>query len=382
MIDILEMKNFRMHINSSFVVVFYFLGLLLSDFVIEDLDKLPLICVGLYGWLLLVIKGKLPKDRSALLFALFCAYLMLGPVLYQNNVMMLKYMVLFFLLFGLFLYFFYVYRSKYSYQMFMRSFVLMMGLISLIGVADYLLYEFGYITSIRDYHITNKADSFFNNPNPFGILASLTIPIILENQLFRLKCRIFMLIVLLAGVVVSGSTMALLIPMLYFSIRFLGMKLTIFFFFASFLTAFIFLDIDLVSFFNKRIEIWSKGFLMWKESPIFGIGTGNFQVLNEEFNSDTTINSNYGLHSMYAWLLIETGLVGSFLFSCVAVIYIRKAFRVSRSLGIVLILILISQLTEFFLDHEEIFSLLFISILAKISSMQENKYEIQKAPNS
>jgi O-antigen ligase len=65
-----------------------------------------------------------------------------------------------------------------------------------------------------------------------------------------------------------------------------------------------------------------------RSHPLFGLGYNNFSVFYEQVTGKT----NWGPHSFYAQLLIETGLVGTALFA-VFLWWVFRRLRVARAVG-------------------------------------------------
>jgi O-antigen ligase len=65
-----------------------------------------------------------------------------------------------------------------------------------------------------------------------------------------------------------------------------------------------------------------------RSHPLFGLGYNNFSVFYEQVTGKT----NWGPHSFYAQLLIETGLVGTALFA-VFLVWVFMRLRVARAVG-------------------------------------------------
>jgi O-antigen ligase len=356
----------RLGNTATLIVATFYLFLLLSDISHEDLDKTPVIVAGLVGWIVLLIRARLPVDPISLSFLAFCLYMLLTVPLYPDPIMALNYASLFLLLFGLFLVFRLLLRSERNYHAILRSLIILQSLVSLIGIIDFFLFEFGTISPIRDYTSANKADSFFANPNPLGITSALCFCLSQTRGLLRTKYRLLVGACLLAGVLVSQSTTAAIVVLIFILLFYLGMELTLGIGLIVIVAIIVGPELDWEILFNKRIEIWTKAYLMWLEHPWFGLGTGNFQT-QSEFIDDSGGIYNLGLHSMYAWMLFETGIVGSILFMAFIVCLLVTCSRVSRILRLLVIVMLISQITEFYLDHEEIFAMIFVAIIARIS---------------
>jgi len=339
--------------------------LFLSDYIYEELDKLPLIFVGILGWLKAIKTLSVPNDLISLSFLCFVFYMFVSVAIHPNSLLALSYALLFLLLFGVFLYLRKLFLEERNLYVFLRSFITLQALVCIFGLLEFIFFQFGYSSIFRDELGTYRVDSFYANPNPFGILSALSLCLTHIKGLYNLRVRAFFTICFFVGVLVSGSFMALLLVLLFalllnFRISFVVTLGAIF----SAALIFVF-ELDFRELLNTRLEIWEAAFKMWLEYPLFGLGTGNFQLNSLDLKLGAGIA--YGLHSMYAWLLFETGVVGALMGSIFLIIFVNFSFRISKLVGVIALILLLSQLTEFFLDHEEVFSLLFVAMLARAS---------------
>jgi O-antigen ligase len=80
----------------------------------------------------------------------------------------------------------------------------------------------------------------------------------------------------------------------------------------------------------SRVMFWKAGLVMFEENPIFGVGPGNFSVVNP---------SHYVSHSLYIQVLAESGLVGTVPLAVILILFFRlnartrKRALTSRSAG-------------------------------------------------
>ena len=352
------------------MVHIFYIFLFLSDFALDSLDKIPLFIYGGLGWCLVVSGWRIALP--ALMLFVFALYLFATAFILENTHVLIQYAVLFFLYTGLLNYILVQMKSHPDwFDHAVSQFVSWQSAVIFIGCFDYVAFSYGYISPIRDYLTSNKVDSLFSNPNPFGVMSGLAFCFIAAGYggklslLTGIKC-----VLCIGGVLLSDSSSALLLPLCFFVFKLAGRAR----FYFSFLVllfgvAGIFcMDVSILEdVLNKRLAIWGSGFEMWADSIWFGIGTGNFQLLNSSFGAGV-VSYGYGLHSMYMWLIIETGLIGSGIgLGLLLLVMLRASKHVDRALLYpVMLSILLSQVTEFFLDHEEVFSMLFFIIVARV----------------
>ncbi|MFK5937909.1 MAG: O-antigen ligase family protein [Sulfurimonas sp.] len=351
----------------------FFIGYVLSTFIYGDLDKIGLLYFGSIGLVYrLQVNHKLHTKIDVLL--LFIIYLILVSF-YLMSYKALAFALLFLLQYGL-TYYVYINIKKYGDKLvykWIKLFILYQIIFVLIGLIDFFLYKNGIISPIRDYTISWKVDSLYGNPNPFGIVSGISFVILKYIKNLYKNTRYIILSILFMGVLLSGSDMALGIVILgilleYFSLKFTYKILFVFGIFGLYYMLnkdFAFLD----EIFNKRLEIWIVAFNHFQSHYIIGIGTGVFQSTVDQMDNTMGINSNYGLHSMYLWLLIECGLIGTVIYSYFVSLILRLDSMNSNTIKIfkkVFFITLLSQLTEFFIDHVEYFQLLYALIIGII----------------
>jgi O-antigen ligase len=102
----------------------------------------------------------------------------------------------------------------------------------------------------------------------------------------------------------------------------------------------------------KRVELSNAAILMFKNSPMFGVGLGNFIVnlpeillSNPHIFLSSTIWWLQPVHNIYLLVLSETGLIGFFIFS----LLLKNLFKSSPRPDSYILLIFI--LLTGFLDH-------------------------------
>lgn len=377
----LEFKATCRKLVLLFFVLLTYACLFLRDVSGYKFDNFSLVVIGSYGWIVVLCRMKFPIDKITISLLAVVIYIGASSYIHPNSLNILKYSILFFLIVGSYLFFKKTFQNDRLYQKFNKYFVFFQSFVALIGVVDYLLFNYGVISLVRDYTVSNQVDSFFNNPNPFGVTCALAFIVLMDGEKFSQKALFFLGPVLLAGVFSSGSNMSLLLIFSWFFLRSFGLVKMIVFCAA----VLVFLHIATFDFslvLNKRMDIWSKAYTMWVDSPVLGIGFSNFQLLNENLDTYTNINSTHGLHSMLAWAVFELGLLGAVLFGLFVFFVFVASQKGSAHTQVLLIIILLSQVTEFFLGHEEVFIMFFIATVARISVVNSQKKENYYEKNS
>jgi len=366
----------------TLMVHIFFLGYVLSIIINPEFDKLGIIIYGCIGLLI-----RLKNYNIIYFFDILLLWIMylIYSLLFIYDYSLLLYICLFILQYGLM---YYIYAnlikndknfSKWSIQI-----IVYQVIIVIIGIIDLVLYKFGYLSILHDYH-NWRIDSLYTNPNAFGIMSALIFLLLfyMNSNLHNLKFyKNLFLFVLFIGILISGSRMSLLLLFVGIFFKYVSIKSLMYLISSLGITLIFllfFLDLEIVyEIFNKRIEIWTAAIEIFKDNSLVGIGTGMFQKTAEVHIEDTIKENIWGLHSMYLWLIIETGIVGMVIY----VIFIIRVLQIninSEGYRKILLLILLSQTTEFFLDHVEYFQLFFYFIIAIIAKeyyiKERNKYE-------
>jgi hypothetical protein len=360
-----------------FIVILTYFCLFFTDVFGYKFDTFSMIFIGLYSWVFFLFRMSLPFDRVTVSFFFVVIYIGASSYTHLNSFNVFKYFILFFLIFGSYLFFKVIFKDVHLYEKFNSYFIWCQSFTALAGILDYLLFSYGIVSPVRDYIVSNQVDSFYNNPNPFGVMCVFALVSLVNSKIF-LRWQSYVLgFILLAGVLVSDSNMSLLLILVWFCIHFFGFfKVLVF----GFITLFLLLEVsfDFALVLNKRLDIWIKAFIMWLDYPIFGLGFGNFQLTNENLDVYKNINSTHGLHSMWAWAIFELGAFGFFLFSAFIILVFVASKKCESHINLLLILILFSQITEFFLDHEEVFIMFFVATVARISAVSSQQSAIKR----
>ncbi len=366
-------KSFKFIENATIHIFFW--GVILASFLPQDIDKTGVIFYGLVG---LVYRFGKPFRKEVDSLMIFAVYLMAVAMSYSLYKPFL-YAILFLLQYGV-IYYFIIVISKCGQALVCRwlnTIIRYNASFILIGLIDLLFYYNGDVTFLHEYYGW-KISSFYLNPNHLGLISGVLFGFVLFSGV-AIRARKLHLLILVLGTIISGSSMAmLLVPTCYVLKRISpGLYVTTAVAMATSLTVVCMTGGDsaflqwVKNVFNYRIEIWSVALELFGDHKFFGAGTGMFQENIGRFlvryPTDSSPNI-YGLHSIYFWLLVECGLVGSSIYAYFILLQFNPLPRERLTIGYqkILLLLLTSQVTEFFIDHVEIYQLLFSLALGLI----------------
>lgn len=342
----------------SFVIMFFFACALepMGFF----LEKLMLATLGIYG----ALRVNFKKAKWEIVWVLLCVYVLVQSIFLKNWVGCL-YAALFFCtyLMGCALS---RLRQKYFDMVYIVKVIAWLQCVFVVfGVVEVICVNFGLSVFYRDYFIDPyRADSFYTNPNPFSIVSILLIFMLFSVGAKWNKNKVTYSL-LAVGTVLGGAAMSCLCIATYIGVRLVRVKPIIVMLLLIFCVFFPLLleSNDLIlAIYNKRVQIWEVAISMLSSNVFFGIGFGVFQKNNFLFEGG--LGPQYGLHSMYYAFLVEAGYVGLSLLLVALYFMLRRFWYSNSTFYPVFIALLFSQLTEFYLDHEEIFMLLFAVCLA------------------
>lgn len=351
----------------------FFVFLILADLVHQELDKVPVVIFGCMGLYYLFVVRKLKITKAEFFYIIFILSMFTSAIFVGFSINIMLYLVLFTLQLGMVSYITFHQMRDFGYLERSMGWVVSWNLlIGVFGILDFVFFQMGVVSPIRDYFHSYKVDSFYASPNIYGVMASFCLIYLLGGvKFFSFKFSdVAKIILLTVSVVLSTSTMAMGLVLLFLmykllqNIAFYKLVGVFFVLITSLILLGVYVGVDnmpIQSILNKRLELWVESFNMWSKSPFFGIGTGNFQILNDvEFDGVST-KGEFGLHSLFLWLIVETGIIGfiSFFIFVLSVLHASRRHAHRRFAIVVFVLILISQLTEFYLDHEEVFMMLF-----------------------
>ena len=78
---------------------------------------------------------------------------------------------------------------------------------------------------------------------------------------------------------------------------------------------------------SLRYELWKTSFRVWKDYPLFGVGSGGVTTYKVEHMLYKNIDTNYVTHNTYINILAEMGLIGFLLFVGIISISIMGYYR-------------------------------------------------------
>lgn len=350
----------------------FFLGVIMASFLPHhDVDKIAIVFYGLVGAAYRFGKPFRKEVDSLLIFSIYLLAVALSYSLYISSL----YAILFLLQYGV-IYYFIITISKRGSALidrWLNTIVRYSAFFILIGLIDLIFYYNGVVTFIHDYG-NWKVDSFYFNPNHLGLMSGVLFGFVLLSG-EAIRARKLHLLILVLGTIISGSTMAMLLVPASYVLKHISLGLAVIPAVVVYITWGV--GVENGSEFlewvrhalNYRLEIWSAALEQFGDHSFFGMGTGMFQ---EKIGSSLGLYSirygDYGLHSMYLWLLVECGLVGLSIYAWF--IFLQLKFLPDDKLTIgyqkILILLLFSQVTEFFIGYVEIFQLLYCLILGII----------------
>jgi len=363
--------NLIRYSSPSLIVDLFFISLFLNKWV-PGADKLGLAVFAMFGAISVINSKKITYFE--VIFLIYVLFLIVSSLIHFYNYGFLE-PALYSIIWGfIFLNLRFLIdkcnNNNLLFEKLRNKFVNYMLFIVAVGIIDFIVYlKFGYVSFLRTYDIDWSVESFFGNPNPFGMASAIAVCFVLSKE--RVSFKFLKSVFLIIGIIISGSKMALASLVLFLLIIKLDRK-KLTFIIISLLTIMIYLfkkyqDLVILVL-NKRYEIWNEGFTFVSQSDygdFIGLGSGTFQ---KYYSSDP----NMGLHSYYIHLLVETGFIGFFIFLTM-IIYLFIKFGNSKELSI-LFLILASGLTENFILNEQIIQLAFVLTISAVLVKKRNAF--------
>lgn len=225
------------------------------------------------------------------------------------------------------------------------------------------------------YSEKGQVSSLYSNPNVYGVMTALSIGIgyVVNKNNYKI---FFLNLILLLGVVLSGSRMALLISLgiIFFnhiklpfsSNKIINVSLILLVLISIFYASLSHL-IDL----NLRDVIWNGALNAFKEFPLFGVGLGQFQY---EISNFTNITIKQSPNNLVFGFLSEIGIVSSIIFLFFIIMFSfktssnldKKRIELDYKLAILMFFLIISQFSEYFFIYVSPYVLIFITTLVYI----------------
>ena len=238
---------------------------------------------------------------------------------------------------GLLIYYLHVQlvRSKRDFDLVLSAWIAMAAFFTVIGFFETVVYGIEAAAKLvgtgQVTHLTRevRANAFFKSPDDLGFILSISIVVAIakftttRSRRWRYFLIVFlpMMVFVLLSTFSRKSILAVFVACAYLSwqnkkvfrsvvgISVIGTVLIVLVGSAGFLEA---LGTRLQSYFmspevaiSSRVELWTLGFRLFGQSPVFGNGLGSFFVIA------SGLGSEYGsIHSFYLFVLCELGLVG------------------------------------------------------------------------
>ncbi|CAK6476271.1 hypothetical protein BFRIG_03674 [Peribacillus frigoritolerans] len=235
-----------------------------------------------------------------------------------------------------------------------------------------------------------RAAVSMNNPNYLGFYLTIAFCITMYlTKKISIK-SVILLILLGLGIISTGSFSAILgmvlcmilISFYYFINKSLYKYFTYIFFISFFVIAVYYIilgssDIALTNPLvgkileqkdNIRLYVWGYAIELWKNNIVFGIGYNNFfYVVN---------NYSYVTHNDALRLIVETGIIGTFVMICYVIGLIIKIVRCRKN-ELILFVSILSSIFIFSMFHNNMNSLLFWTMLSLplYKSIIEQQYD-------
>lgn len=220
-----------------------------------------------------------------------------------------------------------------------------------------------------------RAYGSLGGPNPLGIYLAiaLVLGLVIYLRLGNTKNRILLSIgqiIILGGLIFSfsrGAWLAGVLGVVFIILlerkNVINLKLISHQIFYYLLLSFLFLIIFFPLFFTRftatgKLENFSLNarrtqYVEWQQvylsHPVFGVGPGNYFPVLIEQNSGRYLSTLHPIHNSYLLLLAEFGIVGFLLFLYLIGWLIRLVWRQNRQLLPVIIVLLVSGLSEHWL---------------------------------
>jgi O-antigen ligase len=238
---------------------------------------------------------------------------------------------------GLLIYYLHVQlvRSKRDFDLVLSAWIAMAAFFTVIGFFETVIYGVEAAAKLvgtgQIAHLTRevRANVFFKSPDDLGFILCISIVVAIAkfttttSKKWRRFLAVFLPLMLfvLLSTFSRKSILAVFVACGYLSwhnkkvfrsfvgISLMGVILLVLVASAGFLEA---LGSRLESYFmspevaiSARVELWTLGFRLFGESPVFGNGLGSFFVIA------SALGSQFGsIHSFYLFVLCELGLVG------------------------------------------------------------------------
>jgi hypothetical protein len=336
--------------------------------------------------ILLFEKIKIKHLKKYLSLFLIIVLFSISSIYELNSII---YLVNFFL-YSLFFLVIYTSFDSYGYdfiQKYSKLLYLFAVFASLLAIFEYFFYyEVNKIFLFRGspyYESKGQVCSLYSNPNIFGLLTALSMQLGFIAYKSKVKVLWTSLIIII-GVVLSGSRMSLAILLLTLFINLFKIRFSSFI--MVFMSIFLLIGLSILSLYfsglidlNFRDMIWNASIDAFHTNPYFGLGIGNFQNKIDQF---LDIDWLQGANNMFWGLLVEAGAITSIAFYLFLLgsAFSRKKLKAEyytfdSRFGLLLSFLIISQFSEYFIIY--VIPYLFL-LFVSISAIKFNKVENEK----
>jgi O-antigen ligase len=343
-----------------------YLSALLSELVWDPFDSVPVLVYGIVGLAAFLGRRGWRVGAVEWLYLLFCLHLLFSALFQENSERVLLYVGFYTLQFGVLSYWIREIRLRPdTFDVGMMQIVRWQSVAAVIGVVELILYFSNIESPLRNHLRSWKVDSIFKSPNIFGVMSAFVMIHLFDRKISFFRKQL-LLSINLAAVLMSGSVMALGLVVLNRILRRFGFRISAIVGCAALLVAMDWVIANGPEMLNRRLEIWEAALNMWRTSPLIGVGTGNVQLEAAVIIDDRVTSGEYGTHSLILWLIAETGVTGLAIFGLFVAALFRNflSTRWAKALYGLPIMLFVAQITENYLDHEEIFVMLFWLIVA------------------
>lgn len=259
---------------------------------------------------------------------------------------------------------YYVLLNLYG-ESFLNKHLLFIILISLIAVGfawiEYL--NPGIVNSLfflrgSIYSGKGQVSSIFSNPNVFGLMTAFSFQAVLTYYKKNIFKILILFGILLSGILISESRMALAIIILLATLKIIPLikiSQSLFVICGVLVIFYISINFELIGTFinlNLRNEIWEGALVAFQNNYIFGIGLGQFEQDIGFYVSGYEAQSP---NNLFIGLLSEVGLAGFLLFFYFVFkpLFLPKKKNLNKHFylnsSIMLLVLLISQFSEYML---------------------------------
>lgn len=132
---------------------------------------------------------------------------------------------------------------------------------------------------------------------------------------------------------------------------------------------------------GMRLDWYTDCLVLFKEKPIFGHGTGGFEVAHDKLIEGTTIKRTGNPHNEYLFIAVQLGVAGLFLFLLVLATMLFSSLKLPKPdrwllQGVVVSMIIGCTLNSFLYDSQQGHYFVFISCIF-LAASQKNSLKLE-----